>query len=219
MTDAKPAGRFGLLLLVAAALAFLILAKGAWSSENTLPLPVDSSQLSGYYSGNDHYAFSLRPEYAEQSLSFNDQEAKVEVKCPHSYCIVKYAKPSSYYEIGRFYLDGYFYKLIIYNSEFEFSSALFFQLNSYDPGGRLLDALLLESRFAFEDIQQFAEFRIDPERIFIDRYLTQVIEIINGGDLGQAIENPIPKVYCREQYKIDHGFFKLISKTDLADEL
>ncbi|TWP27374.1 hypothetical protein ETU09_07985 [Apibacter muscae] len=60
-------------------------------------------------------------------------------------------KGNAYYPLIYFYIDSIIYKGIIYNGYSDNDiNAFVFQLTSYDNKGKIIDAILLDSRFIFE---------------------------------------------------------------------
>jgi len=158
----------------------------------------------------------LRPEYERRVRRIKGPEAALAVKGGPFSNNLKLPANTKYYEIGRFEVNGYVYKLIAFDSLFEGSSPILsFRLISYDSKGRPLDTLFLEERFAYEDIERFEEFRIDQDEVFIDHYLTRVISFDEDGNMAESIENPVPQLYRKVRYKMTNGYFNLISRTDM----
>src|SRR5699024_1282267 len=86
------------------------------------------------------------------------------------------------------------------------------QLNSYDSMGNLVDALLLDSRFSYEDITRFAQFTLHSDNtITIDNYIIYLYEENKYGEPDGLINKPRPEHYSKEQYRIEQGHFKLVS--------
>lgn len=195
----------------------LLLSVGCSDATSNQPLtfPIESTQFSHYYQqAPGVYAFYLKPEYQGQAQNFNPQETQVPIKGEHvGHNVV--TKDINYVELGQFELDGYLFKLIIYNRSDDSDVVLLnIQLNSYAPNGQLIDALLLDSRYGFEEFERFSEFTLNQDAITINGYITYVTEVINGGELGKKIENPIPQRLLQAQYQIEDGIFKRISRTD-----
>lgn len=191
---------------------FLLAACAQVKNTHNLELPIISSQFANYYekSPSGVYEFYLKPEYKKWMTPFNVQESDRKIKGHHfSYDHVN--TNITYIELGRFELDGYLYKLVAYNRSDDADVVIFnIQLNSYDNNGKLVDALLLDSRFGFEEIQKYSEFEITQEHVTINYYVTQIIEIVDGGELGEEIIAPQAKLDMTEEYRIDQGHFKLI---------
>lgn len=198
-------------------LFFILTGCAQVKNAQNLDLPITSNQFVSYYekAPSGVYAFYLKQEYQKWVTPFNAQESSIKIKGHHfSYDLVN--TNINYAELGKFELEGYLYKLIAYNRSDDEDIVIFnIQLNSYDSNGKLVDALLLDSRLGFEEIQTFSEFEITKERVVINYYVTQVIEIINGGELGNEVINPQPELEMTEEYKIDHGHFKSIAINDL----
>lgn len=197
------------------ALFLLIFTNTTAAQERTLFFPITSKQFSQYYIADyDVFEFTIKPEYEKHKLTFTPQEMTLSIKGDGT-CVGELIIGQEYIELGRFLLDEYLYKLIMYNGFCDgWIPALNVQLNSYDKTGNPTDALLLENRFAYEDIERFTNFTIDRDTISIDYYITYVIAMNELGDLGEPIENPVPELFDQRQYKIDNGHFSLIDKTD-----
>ncbi|RUS67391.1 hypothetical protein CUZ56_01336 [Saezia sanguinis] len=180
-----------------------------------LAFPIESKQFTHYYNqAPGVYEFYLKPEYQGKVINFDTQETKVPIKGAHFGNNVVTAS-LHYFELGQFELDGYLFKLIIYNRNDDSDIVLLnIQLNSYAPNGQLIDALLLDSRFGFEEFERFSEFTINQDVITIDSYITYITEVIDGGELGNKIENPLPQPFIQEEYQINNGIFKLMSRTE-----
>ncbi|EIE4060256.1 hypothetical protein LDB67_004218, partial [Salmonella enterica] len=125
-----------------------------------------------------------------------------------------------YYELGYFEHDGNTYKLIIYNKIGESDTLLLnVQINSYDAKGNLVDALLLSSFFAYEDIVRFSDFVIRQDyTISIDScVIYRWSEDSKDGHLVTIkFKDQAPQIYIKEQYQIENGRFKLISRNAVS---
>ena len=183
----------------------------ASAQKNILKLPIDSSQFFGNYdeSGNQFYFLYFRPEYKKLAIIFNNQEASV----PRQGLDKKNKRIDSnirYYEIGRFFIDDYLYKLVIFkgNESDSITGAMSIHLNSYNSEGIMLDALALDTRLSSEGFEVFQKFKIKQNLIGIDYYQTDYHDY--NTDL--PVENPVPYLFCTAQYRIDSGRFILISK-------
>lgn len=207
-------------LFIAFLLCILIL-YGCSSSEDTLKLPFNSDIITQYYYTDDIVLTGdpiLKSEYKEKTVSVTPQEASVLIKGWQQY-IDRGNPPDdyNYYEIGRFQLDGYQYKLIIYNRYGDADIFLLnIQLNSYAPNGNLRDALLLGSLYGYEECTFFSKFAVDKDIISMDYYSRQHYDLdaplVNGK--VAIIENPIPELYLQERYQMDNGFFELIHRDE-----
>lgn len=199
---------------VSCLLVFIVNCHGFKNDE--IVLPIKSDQFVSYYTstGSYQFDFNLSEQYQTRTKRFNSQEIAIPVKGEHFSS--RYVNDEiNYYEIGHFILDGYTYKLIIYhrNDGEADTPILNFQLNSYDAQNNLIDALLLDSRFHYEDIARFSDFEI-TQGYFINiiSYITYFYKENKYGEIDKEIENPKPQVYKKEQYKIENGYFLEISQ-------
>lgn len=188
----------------------------SYASSQQLSLPIKSNQLVGHYIENPAHGVSdvyLLHAYQKQTAHFNEQEATVSIKGEHFGANTVNAD-MAYYEVGHFSIGAYLYKLIIYNRPGESDTPLLnIQLNSYNADGILVDALLLDSRFGFEEFERFSEFTIGgPDAILIEHYITYLYELADGGEIGHKIEHPVSQTNIRELYNIDQGHFRLVSR-------
>ncbi|EBX8124288.1 hypothetical protein DTF42_06900 [Salmonella enterica subsp. enterica serovar Tyresoe] len=191
-----------------------------------LVLPVDSTQfaqLACYYkdinSDGSIMELKLPDEYKEKTKIFNQQEVKVPVK-GENFLSPYIGDGVRYYELGYFEYDGNTYKLIIYNKIGESDTLLLnVQINSYDAKGNLVDALLLSSFFAYEDIVRFSDFVIRQDyTISIDSYVIyRWYEDSKDGHLVTIkFKDQAPQIYIKEQYQMENGRFKLISTNEVS---
>ncbi|EAR8891770.1 hypothetical protein E3N78_18320 [Salmonella enterica] len=191
-----------------------------------LVLPVDSTQfaqLACYYkdinSDGSIMELKLPDEYKEKTKIFNQQEIKVPVK-GENFLSPYIGNGVRYYELGYFEYDGNTYKLIIYNKIGESDTLLLnVQINSYDAKGNLVDALLLSSFFAYEDIVRFSDFVIRQDyTISIDSYVIyRWYEDSKDGHLVTIkFKDQAPQIYIKEQYQMENGRFKLISTNEVS---
>ncbi|EBQ2895694.1 hypothetical protein A4T08_003082 [Salmonella enterica subsp. enterica serovar Uzaramo] len=191
-----------------------------------LVLPVDSTQfaqLACYYkdinSDGSIMELKLPDEYKEKTKIFNQQEIKVPVK-GENFLSPYIGDGVRYYELGYFEYDGNTYKLIIYNKIGESDTLLLnVQINSYDAKGNLVDALLLSSFFAYEDIVRFSDFVIRQDyTISIDSYVIyRWYEDSKDGHLVTIkFKDQAPQIYIKEQYQMENGRFKLISRNAVS---
>ena len=86
------------------------------------------------------------------------------------------------------------------------------QLASYDEQGKLLDAVLLDSQYSYEDVSCFIEFSVNKDlTINLKHYVTDYYDDEHEyGDEAGLIKDPKPEFFKGEQYKINTGKFKLI---------
>ena len=89
---------------------------------------------------------------------------------------------------------------------------LIIQLNSYNSEGIMLDVLILENRFRGEDSAIFRQFKMEQNLISIEEYVTFFSDM--NADPIIVMENPVPQVSSKAQYRIGNGRFILISKED-----
>ncbi|HED5893926.1 TPA: hypothetical protein R5R88_004548 [Salmonella enterica] len=189
-----------------------------------LTLPFDSTrtvQLACYYQYindiNDVTEPKLSEEYNKQTKAFSQQETKIPVKGENF--LSPYVDVNvRYYELGYFEHEANTYKLIMYNKIGESDTLLLnVQINSYDATGDLVDALLLGSFFGYEDIVRFSDFIIHQDySISIDNHVMYGYEESKDGLSTIIFKNPIPQVYLKEQYQIENGRFKLISRMETS---
>lgn len=144
-----------------------------------LSLPFSSETIVLYYykSAEQNSQYMLKPEYAQKSVNFSDQEASVPLQ--NSRPEGQYVKTDwRYFEVGRFYSNGYTCKLILYNGFDKDNAEPFLntQLNSYNADGRLLDALVLDSRYRADDVSEYVSkadiltrFTIEDNVIILSR--------------------------------------------------
>lgn len=189
-----------------------------------LIFPIDSTQstqLACYYkdinANNDVTELKLSSEYDGKTKLFNQQEIKIPVKGENF--LSQYVGDNvRYYELGYFEYGDNIYRLIIYNKTGESDTLLLnVQVNSYDSKGNLVDALLLGSFFGYEDIVRFSDFVIHPDyTISIDNYVIYRYEESKDGLSTIIFKDPMPQIYLKEQYKIENGRFKLISRSEIS---
>jgi hypothetical protein len=196
----------------------LTVAVNSYAVGTELSLPVQSNQLAAYYTDHSPQGASgvstLLPAYQKPMIHFNTQETTVPIK-GESFGANTINTQLAYYEAGYFKTDSFLYKLIIYERFAEAGTpVLNIQLNSYDASGVLIDAVLLDSRFRFEEFERFSEFAINPGDIHINHHVTYLYETVNGGEIGQPIVRPTAQVYCREHYKFEQGHFRLVSRVE-----
>ena len=185
----------------------------ASAQENILTLPIDSSQFANYYSegyyGDKYY---LRPEYEKMAIKFNSQEALVPRQEIY-YASTEVGPGVRYYEIGRFFIDDYLYKLVAFGDYVEADTmGLIIQLNSYNSEGLMLDALILDKRWSYEGSKWFQQFKMKQNLINIDYY---DISSYNCEEISNnlcLVKNPVPTIYTTAQYRINNGKFFLFQK-------
>lgn len=187
------------------------------AQNKALTLPLDSTKITPlaiYYKNitNGITELSLSETQKSQTTHFNQQEITIPV-IGENFLSPWIAKDTRYYELGQFKDKDNIFKLIMYNTIGESDTPLLnVQLNSYDQKGILLDSLLLSTFFGYEDIIRFSHFKINPDyTIAIDIY---VIFPYEPGEYGMILhkKNSKPELYLQENYKIEEGQFKLISK-------
>ncbi|MDR1042125.1 MAG: hypothetical protein LBR80_18540 [Deltaproteobacteria bacterium] len=167
-----------------------------------------------FVKADDVYDFSLLPEYGEKTRKFSGEERKIKSRGFGPY-FSEIGEDARYYEAGRFRLDGLLYRLIIYRHEgFGDVTALTFQLNSYGNADAPIDAVVLDSLWAFEEAEFSRWFRVSRNAIEIVHYVTFIAEIVDGGDIGDPIEKPYAQPYRTERYRIDKGRFELLLEVD-----
>ncbi|WP_240726385.1 hypothetical protein [Escherichia sp. E4702] len=187
------------------------------AQNKALTLPLDSTKITPfaiYYKNitNGITELSLSENQKSQTTPFNQQEITIPVK-GDNFLSPWIAKDTRFYELGQFEDKDNIFKLIMYNTIGESDTPLLnVQLNSYDRKGCLLDSLLLSTFFGYEDIIRFSHFKINQDyTIAIDNY---VIHPDEPGEYGMTLhkKNSKPELYLQENYKIEEGQFKLISK-------
>ncbi|UQZ88674.1 hypothetical protein C4J81_05435 [Deltaproteobacteria bacterium Smac51] len=175
--------------------------------------PVTSKTMAGYYyeGGDGYFQFFLRPQYQKQTVAFT--AAEVAVPLQKSW-FGDFVRPEwKYYEAGHFRLEGYLYKLIIYGYPGEFDAPyLNVQLTAYDPDGRPVDALILDIRYEFEDVEGFSDYTIDGRLITIRSYVGYRWDA-EDGDAG-TVKKPVFQLVRERTYEIDHGRFKLLTEEE-----
>ncbi|EDN3550655.1 hypothetical protein OMN92_003637 [Salmonella enterica subsp. enterica serovar Kentucky] len=219
---------FSLCLLRSAILFGIILTSVVCNNQKSkeLVLPVDSTQfaqLACYYkdinSDDNVMELKLPGEYKEKTNLFNQQKVKVPVK-GENFLSPYIGDGVRYYELGYFEHDGNTYRLIVYNKIGESDTSLLnVQINSYDAKGNLVDALLLSSFFAYEDIVRFSDFVIRQDyTISIDSYV--IYRWYEDSKDGQLVtikfKDQAPQIYIKEQYQMENGRFKLISRNEVS---
>lgn len=151
----------------------------------------------------------IPPKYMRRLNNFNQQEVSIPVKGDN------FGEPNMevgvhYYTIGGFGYDHNTFKLIIYNKIGEADTPLLnVQLNSYGQDGNLVDALLLDSVFCYEDIVRFSDFVINADyTVNIDGNVLYRYE----DDMVVKNKKSVNQVYLKEKYIIKKGRFELISR-------
>ena len=145
---------------------------------------------------NCSFVVEIPPKYKRRPNNFNQQEVSIPVKGDNA--------------IGSFGYDHNTFKLIIYNKPGEADTPLLnVQLNSYAQDGNLVDALLLDSVFCYEDIVRFSDFVINADyTVNIDGNVLYKYE----DDMVVKNKRPVSQVYLKEKYIIKNGRFELISR-------
>ncbi|WP_294844623.1 hypothetical protein [uncultured Gilliamella sp.] len=171
-----------------------------------LKLPITSSQFIKYYKkDNDGYAIFL-DKYSKLTQLLNEQEINFPIK-NESFGYDRFTQDIRYYVVGGFVQDNYLYKVIIYNGYGEADTQMLnIQLNSYDEQGKLIDALLLDSQYRYEDVSSFNQFSVNEDltinlKQFVTYYYDEDYEYID----------PKPEFYKEQVYQINQGQFKLVS--------
>ncbi|EOF5101189.1 hypothetical protein ACK1QP_004578 [Salmonella enterica] len=208
-------------------LYLIILVNGCcnFKKDEELTFPINSTkstQLACYYkdiinTNNDVTELRLPSEYDGKTRLFNPQEVKIPVKGENF--LSQYVGDNvSYYELGHFEYKNNTYRLIIYNKIGESDTLLLnVQINSYDENGKLVDALLLSSFFGYEDIIRFSDFIIHSDyTINIDNYVIYRYKESEDGLSTIIFKEPMPQVYLKENYQIENGRFKLISRREVS---
>lgn len=184
-------------------------------------LPLYSSQfnINKFYQQTD-YGLKIRPEYARQTKKIKHQETQIKFKGPPLFGYDYFQPTTQYLPIGYFTHDHYFYRLITYTTYGESDTELLnLQLNSYDKHGQLIDTIILDSQYAYEDVSSYTRFRINPDMtIKLTKYITYYYSDDYGyGDERGLIKNPQPEKYIQEKYQIHKGHFNLISSKKYID--
>jgi len=203
------------------AVAVLVLLGCSLTFAKELHLPVTSESIINQYTHDSILEKSeiyILPEYQKRSVRFTEQEASIPIQGDH-FGIDEVTTNLSYVEVGHFNIGNNQYKVIVYNRVGEADTPLFnIQINSYNANGVLIDALLLDSQFSYEEFKQFSAFRIDPTTIEIDKFVIYTHAVVDGGEIGEALDNPTPQAYAKFIYQIDNGHFKLMSHTKIQNQ-
>lgn len=191
------------------ALALPCVCRAARTPIIPLSLPLTSDAFARFYVENpDRYEFFLRPEYAERAVHFTARDASVPVQADWFDAV---SAEWRYYEAGRFSLDGYVYAVIIYNFPGEFDDpCLRVQLNGYDNQGVLRDALALDTRYSFEDVEGCATYAIDGNTVSIQSYVGYSWDADNL-EAG-TVDKPVFQLIREKEYRIAGGRFTLLSE-------
>lgn len=178
-------------------------------SYTPLTLPLSSKAMTAYYY-EDHGFFFLKPQYAQQSVNFNSQEASVPL---HGGMSDNVKEDWRYYEAGRFFQNGYLYSVILYNFPGEFGDPyLNVQLNAYKANGELLDALVLDMRYVFEDVEVFSEYLIEDDIVAINEYVGYFWDADNLA--AGVVYKPVHQLFRTRTYKIEDGSFILLAEQE-----
>lgn len=192
------------------ALLLLLVAGVSPAAEQGLPLPVTSEQLAAYYvQAPDVTEFYLRPEYAAQAVPFSREGAAVP-RQGHFFGRHSIPPETRCYRVGRFPAGGGVYGLVVYNNVGEADTVcLNVELLGYDGRGTLRDALLIENRYGYEDVECHTAFEIDAEGVSIDYYVTYVVYVDEGGNMADPVIDPKPELFRQERYRFTGGRFEL----------
>ncbi|WP_081298419.1 hypothetical protein [Gilliamella sp. wkB108] len=179
------------------------------SSNNILTLPIKSSQFSKYYKEVNH-EIKLLPKYLKQAKVFKSHEIESNLE-DDSWESDQFQGYIRYYEVGGFEFENYYYKLFIYNSYGESDTlVLNIEINSYDTQGNIVDNLILDKQYYYEDISCFTKFKINTDfTINLTNYVTYYYKVGYYGDEKGLIKNPKPQIYLKQKYKINQGHFEL----------
>lgn len=181
-------------------------------SYTLLALPLSSKDMTTYYYLDEaqNNFFFLKPEYAQQSVNFNTQEASVRLLGK----TLDYVEADwRYYETGRFFQNGYLYTIIMYNFPGEFGDPyLNVQLNGYKANGELLGALVLDTRYIFEDVEGFSEYIIEDNIVTISEYIGYFWDADNL-EAG-VVYKPVHQLLRVKTYKIADGCFTLLAEAE-----
>ena len=180
------------------------------SAKNTAiqhTLPFTSDGLKKFYSYDENMGtYKINAQFLEKK-EFTKLEKNIKPKNFHDY----YSISQNYYPVldvsnGLQRITGIIYEGWV-ESEYP---CLFFQLNSYDNEGNMIDALLLDNRFTFE-VTYWNDFAIDKDgNIFIKEFSKNEVLI---DDSGNIIDSTItPKINSNLlKFKINkNGNFKSI---------
>lgn len=139
---------------------------------------------------------SLSKKFISNEISFPLKENDYDIKI---------SQDIDYFDIHNFNLSNFKYRIIIYNSYGENDSkVLNIQLNSYDENNKLIDKLLLDSRFTFE-IEYFRNFIINNDRtIEIKKFSIDKLLYNESGDIIGEKED-YDTVVDLVNYKIDNS--------------
>ncbi|MDR1075051.1 MAG: hypothetical protein LBL59_01735 [Xanthomonadaceae bacterium] len=204
-----------LLLIALSFLCAPAVADDRHAASVALRLPLLSSRIPKFYSENPETSETrLLPEYRTHTVHFDAHETAVSIKGDH-FGKNTVDTDTAYYEAGHFEAGGYTYRLVVYEGIGESDTPLLNTLLiGYDGAGGPTDALLLDSRFSYEEMQKYSDFVIDPETVHIDCYVIQTHDIVDGGEIGDRLEQPIKRLHSRKDYRIENGRFILISPAE-----
>lgn len=169
---------------------------------NSDSLPFNSDSLKRYYFYNkDCSCYKINTKNLNKK-NFLNQNEKVEIKNFENYYIIG----KNYYPVLSFTKNSYKYIGILYEGYVENDfNCLFFQLNSYDEKGNLIDALLLDNRFTFE-ISYWNNFTIRSDG-YIDliKYSHQLYDFSEENyNVKKNIESK------KNMYKMNKGKFEKV---------
>lgn len=182
-----------------------------------LELPLSSKAMATYYYlKKPTNFFFLKPEYARHCINFTPQEASVRL---HSNRPEYVETEWCYYEAGRFFKNENAYAIILYNYPGEFDDPyLNVQLNGYNANGELLDALVLDTRYRFEDVEGFAEYIIEDDIVTINEYVGIFWDAdAFDNDLNMVVlSNPVYQLHRVKTYEIEDGYFILLTEEEYS---
>lgn len=150
-------------------------------------LPFTSDGLKKFYSYDENMGtYKINAQFLEKK-EFTKLEKNIKPKNFHDY----YSTSQNYYPVldvsnGLQRITGIIYEGWV-ESEYP---CLFFQLNSYDNEGNMIDALLLDNRFTFE-VTYWNDFAIDKDgNIFIKEFSKNEVLIDDSGNIIDSTITP-----------------------------
>lgn len=150
-------------------------------------LPFTSDGLKKFYSYDENMGtYKINAQFLEKK-EFTKLEKNIKPKNFHDY----YSTSQNYYPVldvsnGLQRITGIIYEGWV-ESEYP---CLFFQLNSYDNEGNMIDALLLDNRFTFE-VTYWNDFTIDKDgNIFIKEFSKNEVLIDDSGNIIDSTITP-----------------------------
>lgn len=153
--------------------------------QHTLPFTSDEVKKFYYYDENTG-TYKIIAQFLEKK-EFTKLEKNIKPKNFHDY----YSTSQNYYPVldvsnGLQRITGIIYEGWV-ESEYP---CLFFQLNSYDHAGNMIDALLLDNRFTFE-VTYWNDFAIDKDgNIFIQEFSKNEVLIDDSGNIIDSTITP-----------------------------